>query len=172
MAPTSSLNYHGRLTDDLRANICDLLRQSLRDNLDGIKQISKLVLYALELLDNAQRYSTVNDVRFECEAKNGELTLSVINKASLEDANRLMETVNSLRNKSSDEINVIYKKSLSNNQFGSKGGAGLGFLQILRNGSNELNVHVEQLSGDIHLCKSVLVAKITINSELFPSSAI
>lgn len=166
MAAINAINYRGRLTDDLRANICDLLRQSLRDNLDGISQISKLVLYALELLDNAQRYSSVNDVRFECEAEDGLLKLSVINKASAEDAIRLRDTVDSLRFKTPEEIDKIYKENLSNNMFGDKGGAGLGFLQIMRNGSNELNVDIQQLQDNQRLCKSVLVAKIIINQNL------
>jgi hypothetical protein len=134
--------------------------------MDGISQISKLVLYALELLDNAQRYSSVNDIRFECEAKDGLLKLSVINKASAKDAIRLRDAVNSLRFKSAEEIEMIYKENLSNNKFGEKGGAGLGFLQIMRNASNELSVDIQQLQDNQRLCRSVLVAKIIINQNL------
>ncbi len=157
-----TLQYEGSITDDLRSFLCTTLRQALQDNLPGAKKATRLVSFALELLDNAQRYGRRGKIELEWEAKDTELIITVTNIASRKNADRLQQVVDHVSSMPLDDVIAEYKKILLNNEFNDHGGGGLGMLQIVKNGARELKVKLQEIEADSIRCSSTVTAQIEI----------
>jgi hypothetical protein len=57
-----------------------------------------------------------------------------------------------------DEIALAFKRQLTDNGFGEKGGAGLGMLQIAKKIGNNITVDIEKTGDDEFLCTSQVIA--------------
>lgn len=156
MERNNLLQYQGRLTSEVRIELLELLNCVALFNLGRRTDLKKLVGIALELLDNAQRYNASNDVDFQWHTENGALVVTIRNKASRTDAERLVEAVNSIAHMSPEEITDAFKRQLANEGFGEKGGAGLGMLQIARKVGNHIQADISPYEGDTFLCTSTV----------------
>ena len=88
----------------------------------------------------------------------------MVNKALLDDAQRLLDNVATVRSLSQKELNDRYKAQLLNPEFGDKGGAGLGLLQLVRRGAKLVDVRVTANDQGDYICHS------TIEANLNPKS--
>ena len=160
----SLLEYKGQLTSEVRVQLLDLLKCIALCNLGKRSDLKKLVGIALELLDNAQRYNSSNDVDFRWHIEDSQLVVTIRNKASGVDALRLMNAVNAIEGMSSDEIAQAFKDHLTNEGFGEKGGAGLGMLQIARKVGKNISAQVHAMDSDQYMCTS------QVSAELHPEN--
>lgn len=158
----SLLDYKGVLSTEVRVQLIDLLRCIAQDNLGQRSDLKRLVGIALELLDNAQRYNISNDhVDFRWYVEGPNLVVTICNQASKTDAERLMDAVNLIQRMNPEEIALAFRKQLSDDGFGEKGGAGLGMLHIARKIGNNISAKVEHLEMDTYLCTSQVIASLT-----------
>ncbi len=148
------LEYKGQLTSEVRIQLLDLLNCIALFNLGPRNDLKKLVGIALELLDNAQRYNTSNDVDFQWQIVEETLVVTIRNKASQRDANRLVDSVNDISSMSEEEVTAAFRRQLTQEGFGEKGGAGLGMLQIARKVGRNITASIAPQGGDIYLCTS------------------
>ena len=154
----SLLEYKGNLTSDVRVQLLDLLHCIALCNLGRRSDLKKLVGIALELLDNAQRYNVGPDVEFRWYIDGSTLVVSIRNRASRADAERLMEAVRTIERMSHEQIVLAFKKQLTSDGFGAKGGAGLGMLQIAKKIGKNITADVKPLKLDEFLCTSQVSA--------------
>ncbi|HEX2616669.1 MAG TPA: DUF6272 family protein [Flavobacteriales bacterium] len=152
------LQYKGQLTSEVRVQLLDLINCIALFNLGQRNDLKRLVGIALELLDNAQRYNASGDVDFHWHIENEVLIVTIANKASREDAQRLVDSVETIGRMTPEEISDAFKKQLMNEQFGEKGGAGLGMLQIARKVGNNITADIRPGSGDTFICRSTVSA--------------
>lgn len=152
------LQYKGQLTSEVRIQLLDLINCIALFNLGHRNDLKRLVGIALELLDNAQRYNASGDVDFHWHIENDTLIVAISNKASREDALRLVDSVQSIGRMTHEEVTEAFKKQLMNEQFGDKGGAGLGMLQIARKVGNNITADIHPAPGDIFICTSKVSA--------------
>lgn len=73
----------------------------------------------------------------------------------------LREKLDHLNSLNSDELRMIYKHSIQNNDFTAKGGAGLGFIDIMRKSQSKLHYHFEPVNEE----HSFFTFKVDINPK-------
>jgi hypothetical protein len=151
----SILGYDGRLSSDVRVQLTDLLAAIALANLGKRTDLRKLCSIAIELLDNAQRHCTGDTIHFSWRIVGSDVVVSVQNRAQGQDALRLKAQVDSVLAMTNDEITEAFKAQMMNPEFGEKGGAGLGILQIVKKGGKNYEVELEPTDNhNEYLCKS------------------
>ena len=152
------VQYAGRLNSEVRIQLLDLLKVASLTNLSGRNDVKRLCSIALELLDNALRYGSPEDVSFDWHIDGDQLVVRITNKANRTDAERLMKTVDEINGMTTDEIATAFRAQLTNETFGEKGGAGLGMLQIAKRAGGRINARIEPLDHELFLCISHVAA--------------
>ena len=154
----SLLDYKGVLSSEVRVQLLELLHHVALGNLGQRGDLKRLVGIALELLDNAHRHSISREVAFRWHVEGTDLLVTIRNLASRSDAERLLEAVKDIQRMNPDEIALAFKRQLTDNGFGEKGGAGLGMLQIAKKIGNNITVDIEKTGDDEFLCTSQVIA--------------
>jgi hypothetical protein len=162
MDPIGNLiRYEGRLTSEVRVQLTDLLLAIAVGNLGSRGDLKKLFGVAVELLDNAQRYCTSGTVQFQWRIEGAELVISITNKASKYDAERLVERVAAIQAMSPEQLAETFRQQLQDPTFGEKGGAGLGMLQIARKVGQGINAAITPDNNGDYLCTSQVTTRLT-----------
>lgn len=154
------IQYEGRLSSEVRVHLIDLLNVVSLANMGKRTDLKKLCGIALELLDNAQRYCSSGGVNFEWRIDGTQLVVSITNNAMREDAERLVKTVNEINNMSAEQVAQAFRAQLTNEEFGAKGGAGLGMLQIAKKTGSRLLAKAEPTTANEYLCTSQVAANL------------
>lgn len=156
-----SFVYEGQLSNDLNVVFGNLMKNAVQENMPETQRVQRLMSFALEMLDNALRYSPSRRVVFQWSAEGDQLKIMVENDASIEDAERLKKTADLIRTLSPEEINNEYKRVMRNEQFNAKGGAGLGLLHMTKHGATSIDVNVVPAVGEqLAICSSTLTTSI------------
>ncbi|HRH39125.1 MAG TPA: DUF6272 family protein [Flavobacteriales bacterium] len=148
------VQYAGHLNSEVRLQLLDLVKVMSLANLGERSDLKRLCNIAIELLDNAQRYSSARDVAFQWHVVDQVLMVEIRNRASREDAERLLQIVGEINAMTAAEIATAFRAQLTNEQFGDKGGAGLGMLQIAKRTGARINATLEQTTNEEFLCTS------------------
>ncbi len=157
----NSLDYVGVLNSEIRVQLLDFLSAIAIAHLGKRKDLRKLCSIAIELLDNAQRHCTDDDISFKWQIEGDSLIVKVENHASEEDAKRLKEQVEALRQMTPTEITEEFRKQLLNPEFNARGGAGLGILQIAKKGATSFEVDVHKMINGAYACTSTVETPLT-----------
>jgi hypothetical protein len=152
------VQYAGRLNSEVRIQLLDLLKVVSLSNLTGRNDVKRLCSIALELLDNAQRYGSSEDISFDWHIEGDQLVVRITNRANRADAERLMKTVDEINGMTAEEVAAAFRAQLTNQTFGEKGGAGLGMLQIAKRSSGRIQARIEPLDHEHFLCISHVAA--------------
>lgn len=155
------IQYEGQLSSEVRIQLLDLLKAVSLANLGKRNDLKKLCGIALELLDNAQRYLSSGSVSFQWKIEGQTLVVMIQNRADQKDAERLLRTVESINAMTAEEVSAAFREQLTNEEFGEKGGAGLGMLQIARKVGSRLNARVEKTPGTEYICTSEVAADLS-----------
>ena len=159
---SNHVEYKGRMSTEVRIQLLDLLRVISLANLGHRTDLKKLCGIALELLDNAQRYSTTMEVGFEWRIEGHQLVVVIRNQASRADAERLVRTVDGINAMTNEQVVEAFKAQLLNEGFGEKGGAGLGMLQIAKKTGSRLTARISPTDGEDYLCTSEVAAPLNL----------
>lgn len=154
----SLLEYQGNLTSAVRLQLLDLLHCVALSNLGRRTDLKKLVGIALELLDNAQRYNSGPEVDFRWRIEGSTLVVTISNRANRTDAERLMAAVTSIQSMTHEQIVLAFRRQLTDDGFGEKGGAGLGMLQIAKKIGKNITAEVTLVKHDEFICMSQVCA--------------
>lgn len=144
----------------MRIQLLDLLKVVSLANLGKRNDLKKLCGIALELLDNAQRYCSSGGVAFEWRIEGDTLVVSIRNNAVRVDAERLLKTVDGINSMTSEEVAAAFREQLTNEQFGAKGGAGLGMLQIAKKTGSRLQARITPVNDSEYECTSEVAASL------------
>ncbi len=155
---TNLLQYEGTLSSEVRIQLLDLLKAVSLANLGARNDLKKLCGIALELLDNAQRYGHAHDVSFEWRIEGPALIVTIRNRAERKDAERLKKIVDEINAMTAEQVADAFRAQLTNEQFGEKGGAGLGMLQIAKRTGGRIQATIEPSGTDEYLCTSQVAA--------------
>lgn len=156
----SLIEYKGLINGELRLCLFDLVKYAALYNLGKRSDLKRLVGIALELLDNAQRYSSGQEVSFTWHIEGDQLVASISNRASHKDAMRLKRVVESIEAMTTQEIADAFKEQLIHEGFSDKGGAGLGMLQIARKKGRSVEAKVLPIHANEYLCTSTVIASL------------
>ena len=150
----NALRYYGKIDEGGIVDFVDLLSGVLYRSLGPRKDIRKMCSFAIELLDNGLRYSIDNLVSFTWTIEKDRLTFELENQASESDAIRLQNHARGLHDMDDAQLKVAFQEQINSDQFGLKGGAGLGLLQILRKGALSIDIQIRKQTDETFVCVS------------------
>jgi hypothetical protein len=152
--PNNTTLYEGRITSEVRVHLIDLLKMVSLANLGKGPNVKKVCIIAIEMLDNAQRYCSDGNVRFTWELEGGHLVITIENKATMTDAYRLLHMVEAVNSMPPSGIADAFRAQLTNGEYGEKGGAGLGLLDIARKIKGGIRAHIHPDRDENYFCRS------------------
>lgn len=157
---TNTLHYNGLIDEGFIAQVTEMLNGALQLHLGQRKDLRKICSFALELLDNGLRYGGEQNISFRWTIHTHSVLFELTNHAAGDDALRLQSSVRAVMSMSSVELEEEFKKQMLNPGFGKRGGAGLGWLQIVRKGARVLDVQVDETDFGDYVCHSAVEAPI------------
>ena len=142
------LAYEGELTHQVMKAFTQLVHERLEGENED-KSVRRLLCHVLvECLQNINRHAEIESTHnvnnipgrgalliFKTENQYSVVTANLISKNQVEHLKNLLEEINPL---SEMELNQKYKLQLMEGKLSSKGGAGLGFIDIRRKTENRL----------------------------------
>lgn len=127
-----------------------------QENNIEFKTHKRVISVMIEALENVQKYSDLfNDFvesnedylpTFDIIMNQKTLKLKTSNPIRNEDVKGLKANIDSVNNKSKEELKKIYIETITNGKFSSKGGAGLGFIEMAKISGNNLNYSFTPIS--------------------------
>jgi hypothetical protein len=118
--------------------------------------VKQTILSSIELLDNALRHGCNNEIAINLELLEGGVQIVVSNFARLEDIERLKSTIARLISMERANLEALYLQKLKEGLLNERGGAGLGLIQVVRNGVTRFDVHHESYQEDVYRCQCVV----------------
>jgi len=135
--------YKGVVTNENSASLLMLLEKEMENSEFGFVGRKRLFMFVLESLQNVSRHSDRNlyaemslVVYSKTDTGYTVTTGNVIETEKIVDLKSKLDEINNLE---SDEIRNVYRQMLSHAEFSSKGGAGLGLIEMAKKTGNKLD---------------------------------
>ncbi len=139
-------SYMGFLSNTMVINSIDLIERNIVKNKELKKIKRKLSFLMIESFQNIIRYGDTPEKRDDYlkemflvrNVKNHFYIVSVnlVENSKVKYVKEKLDNVNKLNN---EELNKLYRKILTNNEFTDEGGAGLGFIEMARKTRQKLD---------------------------------
>ncbi|MCU0408496.1 MAG: SiaB family protein kinase [Bacteroidales bacterium] len=143
--------YRGEVTGDNSIPLLMLLEREMLSSEFAFIGRKRLFMFVLESLQNVSRHSRGSEhaeMSMVVFAKNENgytiTTANVLESSSTASLKQKLEEINSL---DTDEIRSIYRQMLGNAEFSTKGGAGLGLIEMAKKTGNRLDYDFVDLGG-------------------------
>jgi hypothetical protein len=160
VSQNSVLAYKGDITEDIISEILSDIEQNLEVSEENTKLIKKCYNVTVEALQNLFHHTenTPKELKNELGER---FSVFVLKKQS--DAVYKIQTGNFVKEKkvklikdrteqinflSNDELKILYKIILNNEEFSKKGGGGLGLIDIARKTGNKLTADFYKCNAD------------------------
>ncbi len=140
------LSYHGEITYDMVKSMLEMLMNTL-ENVTGTPKVKKKVVYVMvEMLENLVKHVTNlddrdvnnNDVVVTVWSEKESYYIATGNYVSKAEKEYLSEWISKINSFSREELRSFFKQKLSESEISSRGGAGLGFIDIARKSKQKL----------------------------------
>jgi hypothetical protein len=135
--------YRGVVTNENSASLLMLLEKEMESSEFGFVGRKRLFMFVLESLQNVSRHSDRNQysemslvVYSKTDSGYTVTTGNVIESDKIADLRSKLEQINKL---DTGEIRNVYRNMLSSAEFSSKGGAGLGLIEMAKKTGNKLD---------------------------------
>lgn len=157
--------YRGVVTNENSVPLLMLLEKEMENSEFGFVGRKRLFMFVLESLQNVTRHGDGNghanmSLVVYSKAKEGYTvtTGNVIPSSNIDDLKKRLKEINSLQ---SGEIRDVYRQMLSNSEFSSKGGAGLGLIEMAKKTGNKLDYDFLKLDKE----NSYFILSKTVGSD-------
>jgi hypothetical protein len=156
--------YRGVVTNDNSIPLLMLLDKEMEDSEFGFVGRKRLFMFVLESLQNVSRHSDVNNhanmsLVVYSKAGNG-YTVATGNVLPVTSINDLKEKLDEINLLQPDEIRNAYRQMLSTSELNSKGGAGLGLIEMAKKTGNKLDYDFVPLDNEF----AYFILSKTVNS--------
>ena len=145
--------YRGVVTNENSSSLLMLLEKEMESSEFGFIGRKRLFMFVLESLQNVSRHSDGDehgDMSLVVYSKTGSgytvSTGNVIESDKIENLKSKLEEINNL---DAGEIRSVYRQMLSNAEFSSKGGAGLGLIEMAKKTGNKLDYDFIKLNDKL-----------------------
>jgi hypothetical protein len=135
--------YRGVVTNENSASLLMLLEKEMENSEFGFVGRKRLFMFVLESLQNVSRHSDKNQysemslvVYSKTDTGYTVTTGNVIEADKIDDLRAKLDEINKL---DTGEIRSVYRNMLSSAEFSSKGGAGLGLIEMAKKTGNKLD---------------------------------
>ena len=147
--------YRGEFTQNLQQHILSLAEKNIdRDRISG--KIKKRIFHIMvESIQNISRHGDAKEDSEEITSSFFSIqkenkwyyitTGNIIENVKVDNLKFKLDKINGLDN---EELEKFYREVLGNGQLSSKGGAGLGLIEMVRKSGNKLSYHIEKVSNE------------------------
>ncbi|MDQ3394580.1 MAG: SiaB family protein kinase [Bacteroidota bacterium] len=155
MTPNSiRLSYKGVVTFEIIDSVLNIISDRLdiiEENLVTRKKVYCILMESLQNLCNHIDYQEnkfpydSNCILLAVENDQGSYSINTGNFIPVKKVEELKNWIDKINNSSAEELKVLYNNVLTNNSYSTKGGGGLGFLDIARKSNNKLKYNFETI---------------------------
>lgn len=135
--------YRGVVTNENSASLLMLLEKEMETSEFSFIGRKRLFMFVLESLQNVSRHSDryhFGEMSLVVYSKTGNgYTVTTGNVIETERIGNLKEKLDEINNLEAGEIRSVYRNMLSHAEFSSKGGAGLGLIEMAKKTGNKLD---------------------------------
>jgi hypothetical protein len=151
------LSFKGEVTSDLLTSILQIM-ESKMETLDEPPKIKKKVYNILvECLQNLYHHideddpktvANENSALFMIRKEEGEYSIMTGNFIANENVELLKGRLDRINDMDKDALKVYYKEVLNNGEMSTKGGGGLGMIDIARKSGKKLEYHFDHVDDE------------------------
>jgi len=135
--------YRGVVTNENSSSLLMLLEKEMETSEFSFMGRKRLFMFVLESLQNVSRHSDKNnygEMSLVVYSKTGNgYTVTTGNVIETERIGNLRAKLDELNKLEAEEIRSVYRDMLSHSEFSSKGGAGLGLIEMAKTTGNKLD---------------------------------
>lgn len=147
----SELSYifHGQFSQDLTDQIVTLAEHGMGDVGETAKLKKRVFSIMIESLQNITRHQDDTGESpgfFAIEKKEGNYFITTVNPILNENIAHVTSLLKKLESLTPEELKLYYKAALVENQMSSKGGAGLGLIEMARKSNNKVSYHFHPIN--------------------------
>jgi len=157
--------YRGVVTQDNSLPLLMLLEKEMENSEFGFVGRKRLFMFVLESLQNVSRHSDNNIhsnmslvVYSKLDKGYTVTTGNVISSSNIDDLKRRLDEINNLE---AEKMRSVYRHMLNTSELSSKGGAGLGLIEMAKKTGNKLDYDFIHLDDDSYY----FVLSKTVDSE-------
>jgi len=147
-----SLNYRGPFQDDITSKIVDISENTILETKGTTKVHRKVSFLLVECFQNIIKHSDPSSQEtdsilspgmFSFKNKGKAYVINSINQVKAEDVHYLKKTVDLVNAMDRDTLKRLYQRQLQRSELDSKGGAGLGLIELARRSGQNLQYEFE-----------------------------
>ncbi|HRW62326.1 MAG TPA: SiaB family protein kinase [Bacteroidales bacterium] len=162
------LLYNGRFSDEITNKLIELSEYNI-NNIDALSKMKKKASFLMaECFQNIIRHGESTDKQEEKVVNEGFFLTknwqgiyyitsgNLIDNKKIENLERQLQKVNSL---DKEELKVLYREVLENQEISDKGGAGLGLIEMARKSGQKLEYKFEDFNSQYSLFYNQILLK-------------
>jgi len=154
--PTVLISYKGDVTDDLFHCVMELVEDKLDRTEASTRLRRKIYRIMVESLQNVYHHfdeiesieGSAFPVTFSLEKGKSNYQIETGNHVLMNKVDDLRGFIDCINQMSSEELRAYYRRQLSNGQFSSLGGAGLGIIDIIRKSGEKITYQFHPVNSD------------------------
>lgn len=161
MLPKSILSYRGPLSFSTIDWLLSEFKLTVQEHDISFKTYKKMISVMIEALENVTKYSDQllcnGELREEfcpsCEisCNNAVIEMETSNPVKKSEVNPIKDLIDNVNSHDSDALRELYKSTITNGEFSSRGGAGLGFIEMAKTAGSKLEYDFASLSQEYSL---------------------
>ena len=161
MLSHSILSYKGPLSFSTIDGLLSEFKIASQEHKISFRTYKKMISIVIEALENITRYcdhftcngNDQNGFCPRCDINHDQRVIELItsNPVKKEHVPSLREKIDNVNSQDGEELNKLYKSTITNGQFSSRGGAGLGFIEMAKTTGHKLEYSFEELGGEYSL---------------------
>lgn len=158
MMSKSILTYQGPLSFSTIDWLLSEFKMAVQVHDISFKTYKKMISIMIEALENITKYSDQVMCKgdhksrfcpsFQINHNSSKIELITRNPIKKKDVDSLRTKIDYVNNHSKDELIELYRSTITNGEFSSRGGAGLGLIEMAKSTGNKLEYTFENLSNE------------------------
>jgi hypothetical protein len=161
MLSKSILSYKGPLSFSTIDWLLSEFKIAAQEQEISFRTYKKMISIMIEALENIYKYN--EHIHCNGDGRNGFCPSCAINRNSgvielitrnpvkNEDVDSIRSRIDDVNNRNREELQELYKSTITNGEFSHKGGAGLGFIEMAKTTEHKLEYTFEELSKEYSL---------------------
>jgi hypothetical protein len=170
------LNYQGLFNFEIIGHLLNNLKDETEARSIPISHYKKILSVMIEALENVFKYNEYFEKdtslfplyfpKFLLEKVNGSYKLTTSNPIMIKDIEKLANHISNINSLDREGLRQLFRTTLTNGQFSSKGGAGLGFIEMAKVSGEKIDFSFTPINDkySYYSCK-IQISNNALNSE-------
>jgi len=170
------LSYQGLFNFEIIGHLLNSLKDETESRGISISHYKKILSVMIEALENVFKYNEYFEKesnlfpeyypKFQLEKHEKNYILQTSNPILNKDVENLSEHISTINNLDKEGLRQLFRNTLTNGQFSSKGGAGLGFIEMAKVSGEKIEFNFDPIDNKFsyYSCR-INITNNSLNSE-------